>query len=283
MPTTETRDPDEIEREIRSTQREMSNTVDRLEEQMTPRNLLNGLLDKADENDIDARYVLDVARRNPIALGMIAFGGLWLVSDSDARMSSLKPGGKGRSDGEWEEDAHHRGYVQHMAGVEPRPEEDEAAYRRRRDCARASYLMIEQRHDEDEKSFRQRLDQATERMRERREQLAEKAREARTRTREGAGRITGKAKGAYYENPLLGGLAAALAGAIAGSTLPATRAEEERIGPMGAKALDEARNKAREKKDEAVEKADRKMHEGSGPDGHGRQEEQIRAEVFDTA
>jgi hypothetical protein len=282
MPTIDTRNPEEIEREIRATQREMSNTVDRLGEQMTPRNLLNGLLDKADQNDIDARYVLDVARRNPIALGMIAIGGLWLVSDSDARLSSLKPARKGRSDGEWD-DAYHHGYVQHMATVEPRADEDEALYRRRRDCARASYLMIEQRHDEDETSFRQRLDHATERMRERREHLAEKAHAAGSRTREGAGRMAGKAKGAYYENPLLGGLAAALAGAIAGTALPATRAEEERLGPMGAKALDEARNKAREKKDDLVEKADRKMSESSGADGHGRgQEERIRAQQFDT-
>lgn len=281
MPTTDTRNPEEIEREIRATQREMSDTVDRLEEQMTPRNLLDGLLDKADQNGIDARYVLDMARRNPIALGMIAIGGLWLVSDSDARLSSLKPSGKRRSGGEWE-DPYHQGYVQHMATVEPRPDEDEALYRRRRDCARASYLMIEQRHDEDEKSFRQRLDEATERMRERREHLAEKARAAGSRTREGAGRMAGKARGAYYENPLLGGLAAALAGAIAGSAFPATRAEEERLGPMGARALDEARNKAREKKDEAVEMADRRMSEGTGPDGRGDGREQGRVEELGT-
>ena len=65
------RDPAEIEREIRQTQAEMSRTVDRLGDQLTPRNLLNGLLDKADENGIDARYLVDGARRNPIALALI--------------------------------------------------------------------------------------------------------------------------------------------------------------------------------------------------------------------
>ena len=288
MPTTDTRDPAEIEREVRATQRRMSDTVDRLEAQMTPRNLFNGLLDKAEENDVDARYLLDVARRNPIALGMIAIGGLWLVSDSDARLSTFKPSGRRRSDGEWG-DPHHQGYVQHMATVEPRPDEEEAAYRRRRDCARASYLMIEQRHDEDEKSFRQRLDEATDRMRERREQMAERAREAGSRTREGARQMAGRARGAYYQNPLVGGLAAAFVGAIAGSAVPASRAEEEQLGPMGAKALDEARNKAREagehareKKDELIEKADRSMSEARGPDGRDGGQERSRAEELGT-
>lgn len=257
---TDNRSPDEIESEIRRTQHRMSDTVDRLGDQLTPRNLLNGLLDKADENGIDARYLIDGARRNPLALGMIAIGGIWLVSDSDARPGSLKPGGHGASgsDQGWDDD-HHQRYVAHMSSIEPRVEEDREAYRYRRDCARANFLLIEQGHEEDERSFRQRLDEATDRMRERRGSMAEKMHSAGDSTRRGASQLAGKAKSTYQQNPLLGGLAAAFVGAIAGSAVPVSRTEEEKIGEMSSHALDKAKDTARHKKDELVDKADRKM------------------------
>ena len=67
-----TQDPAEIERDIRRTQDEMSRTVDKIGNQLTARNVFNELLDKADENNVDARMLVDGARRNPIALGLIA-------------------------------------------------------------------------------------------------------------------------------------------------------------------------------------------------------------------
>jgi hypothetical protein len=261
---TETRDPAEIEAEIRRTQRNMSRTADRIGEQLTPRNMLDALLDKADENGVDARYVLDAARRNPLALGMMAIGGLWLVSDSDARAKTFTDkfgGGEPAPGDEWDH-AHHHGYVTHMATIEPRTDEDHEAYRRRRDCARASFLMIEQRHDEDESSFRKRLDDATDSLREQRDRVAQKARDFGGRTRRGAGRLTDKAERAYQDNPLIGGLAAAFAGAMAGAAFPATRFEEEQLGQYGADAIDTAREAARSKKDDLVDSADRKMNEG---------------------
>ncbi|WP_305095676.1 DUF3618 domain-containing protein [Croceibacterium aestuarii] len=284
---TDTRDPEEIESEIRRTQRDMSRTADRIGAQMTPRNIFDALLDKADENGIDARYVLDAARRNPIALGMIAAGGLWLVSDSDARAKTFtdKFGGEPAPGDEWDH-AHHLGYVEHMSSVEPREGENTDAYRRRRDCARASYLMIEQRHDEDESSFRKRLDDATDQMREQRDRVAEKARDMGRRTSDQASRLAGKAERAYRENPLIGGLVAAIAGAMAGAAFPATRTEEEYLGEYGADTLDAARDKAREgadkmreKKDEAVDKADRELRDAGRSDGADR----ARSRSYETA
>jgi len=264
----DTRNPAAIEREIRRTQAEMSRTADRIGEQMTPRNLFDALLDKADQSGIDARYVLDQARRNPIALGMIAIGGLWLVSDSDARAKNLtdKLGHESAPGDEWDH-AHDHGYVRHMAGIEPRADEEHDAYRRRRDCARASYLMIEQRHDEDESSFRKRLDEATDSLREQRDNVARKAREWSDGTRRSASRFSDRAGRFYEENPLIGGLAAAFAGAIAGAAFPATRLEEEYLGDTAESAIDTAREKATAKKSELVDKADAKLNEaGSSPD-----------------
>lgn len=268
----ETRDPAEIEREIRATQREMSRTADQIGDQFTPKNIFNALLDKADENGIDARYMLDGARRNPIALAMIALGGIWLVSDSDAKAPSLKlPGlgmGRSESDGDWQSPNFHREYVEHMSRCEPRSGEDDVAYRRRRDLARANYLMIEQGHDEDETSFRDRLNAATDTLREKRDSLLEGAkgmsRDMTRSARNTASDVSGKVDTLYRENPLVGGVIAALAGAIAGAALPATRIEEEQLGSIGAQALGAAKDKAYELGDAAREKKDALVDEARG-------------------
>ncbi|WP_133364963.1 DUF3618 domain-containing protein [Qipengyuania sediminis] len=279
-----TRDPAEIEREIRATQAEMSRTADQIGDQLTPRKLFNSLLDKADESGVDARYLLDGARRNPIALAMIALGGIWLVSESDAKASSLPklktPSfGKDRDSGSsYGGGSYHRDYVEHMSRYEPKEGEDELAYRRRRDLGRANYLMIEQRHDEDETSFRQRLDQATEKLRETRDSLLHSAQNLGSGARDSAGRLgrgtrdaasrfgTGTREAAsrlgtstqvfYSDNPLVGGAIAAVVGAIAGAAVPASRFEEEKIGSLGAQALDAAKEKARDLGDMAREKKD---------------------------
>ena len=72
-------DPAAIEQNIRRTQDEMSKTVDKLGNQLSAKNLFNAMLDKADENGVDAQYLVEGARRNPMALGLIAAGAIWLV------------------------------------------------------------------------------------------------------------------------------------------------------------------------------------------------------------
>lgn len=84
------RSPNEIESDIRATQDDMSRTVEQLGAELTGHNLFKSLLDKAGQTGIDARYLIDAAQRNPLALGMIAAGGLWLVSAADAKPSAWK-------------------------------------------------------------------------------------------------------------------------------------------------------------------------------------------------
>lgn len=267
---TDNRSPEEIERDIRATQNDMSRTVEQLEGELTGRNILNSLLDKADESGVDTRYLVDAARRNPLALGMIAIGGLWLVSDADARPSALKMSrngsdhGMGNDTGTWHPE--HRSYVDHMARCERQPGEDDQSYRRRRDDTRATYFMLEQGHDEDEHTFSKRLDDATNRLRERREKASERTRELGRQSRDRARQATSKAQDFYFDNPLIGGLAAAFAGAIAGSSIPSTRTEEAYVGGLGEQAIDTAKTKmkqtgdqARQKKDEMIDRADEKM------------------------
>ena len=254
-----TQDPAAIESEIRRTQDEMSRTVDRIGDQLTPRNVLNALLDKAESNDIDARKVLDVGRRNPLALAMIAGGAIWLVSDSDARLPKFRS----RSSRQGHPDPYHRDYVAHMGQIERRDGENDIAYQRRRDLARANYFMLERGHDEDEHRFRERLDQAAERFREKRHAWADRTRHAGSSVRDSGRAAADRAQRAYDSNPLIGGLLAAAAGAIFGTALPLTRTEEEQLSGVGETArekLGEQKDRlvstARERKDELIERVE---------------------------
>lgn len=269
-------DPAEIERDIRNTQEEMSRTVDAIGDQLTPRNLLNALLDKADSNDIDARALLDGARRNPLALAMIAGGAIWLVSDNDAKLPKFERN-KSAPDRSLEVDPHHRDYISHMERVEMRDGEEYASYQRRRDAARANFFMVERSHDDDDHSFRQRLDQAAESFRNRRHAWSDSTRHAGKAVvgggRDAVGSAVGKSHELYDGNPLIGGLVAAAAGAFLGSLLPESQAEQQALGSIGEKArtlasdqADQLMSAAREKKDELVSATEERVAPPSGSD-----------------
>ncbi len=279
--TTTQDDPAAIERDIRRTQDDMSRTVDKIGDQLTLRNIFNALLDKADENDVDARMVLDGARRNPIALGLIAAGTIWLVSDKDSKFPSL-PKGKSRDEDEFDlegRDIHHRDYVSHMSAVDWRDGEDAMAYQRRRDIARANFLMCERRPDEDDHSFRQRLDDLTEKFREKRRAWSDSTMQAGAVTRQTARTAVRKTEELYGSNPLVGGILAAAVGAAFGSAFPVSRQEQEKLGSIGEKARDMAgqtkeqiASQLHEKKDELIDKADEKLQ----PAGAGVQQQPMQ-------
>ena len=270
MNDTTTQDPAEIEREIRRTQDKMSHTVDKIGDQMSIKNLFNAMLDKADENGVDARTLLDGARRNPIALGLIAAGAIWLVSDKDSKLPSL-PSRSGKSNSDFDDlDVHHRDYVSHMSAVEQRSDEDIMAYQRRRDLARSNFFMVERDHDEDDSSFKKRLDAMTDAFREKRSAWADSSDRAQAATTQKARAAAGKAQELYSGNPLVGGILAAAVGAAFGSALPVTRQEQEKLGSLGEKARDVAgkqadkvTQQAREKKDGLLEKADAALQQST--------------------
>ena len=275
MTDTTTEDPAAIEREIRRTQDNMSRTVDKIGDQLSVKNLVNALLDKADENDVDARMLYDGARRNPIALGLIAAGAIWLVSDKDSKLPSIgdksgKPSDD-KFDGDY--DIHHRDYVSHMSAVEQRADEDAMGYQRRRNTARSNFFMVEREHEEDDSSFRQRLDSMTDTFRDKRRAWADGASQAQNATKEKAQAAAGKAQDLYAGNPLVGGILAAAVGAAFGSALPITRQEQDKLGGIGEKARDviddnkeQVTSQFREKKDELLDKADVALKPSTSPD-----------------
>ena len=269
MTDTMIEDPAAIERDIRRTQDDMSRTVDRIGEQLTVKNVFNALLDKADENNVDARMLIDGARRNPIALGLIAAGAIWLVSDKDSKLPSLPKDTKPKTLDLDDSDIHHRDYVSHMSAIQMRDGEDPIAYQRRRDLARSTFFMVERKHDEDDHSFRQRLDEMTDKFREKRRAWADSSADTANAAKQKTRMAADKAQDFYSGNPLVGGIVAAAVGAALGSALPVTRTEKEKLAPLGNKARDlvdehkeEVTSTLREKKDELLDRADQKLQSG---------------------
>jgi hypothetical protein len=288
--TRTTEDPAVIEQDIRRTQDEMSRTVDRIGDQLTIKNVFNALLDKADENNVDARMLVDGARRNPMALGLIAAGAIWLVSDKDSKFPTIRSG-KSRDSDELDldgHDVHHRDYVSHMSSVEMRDGEEFASYQRRRDLARANFFMVEPGHDEDEHSFRQRLNGMAEKFREKRRAWSDSSSRAGEVTRQKGQMAVSRAQDLYDSNPLVGGILAAAVGAALGSTVPISRQEQDKLGSIGAKARDVASeqkdqfaSQAREKKDQLLEKADQTLQQSGSQQsdrGPGFQSDQSQAQ-----
>lgn len=264
MTNTTHEDPATIEREIRRTQENMSSTVDRIGDQLSVKNVFNALLDKADENNVDARMLIDGARRNPIALGLIAAGAIWLVSDRDSKIPAI--GGKSPKPFDTSKshlDVSHHDYISHMSAIERRADEQDAEYQRRRDIARSNFFMVERQHEEDESSFRQRLDSISEKFRDKRRAWANSSHDLQDSAKHQAQAAAMKTQDLYSENPLIGGILAAAIGAAFGSALPVTRAEKENFGPISQKARDVVGQQAeqmgtivRDKKDELLDKAD---------------------------
>jgi ElaB/YqjD/DUF883 family membrane-anchored ribosome-binding protein len=206
-----------------------------------------------------------------MALGLIAAGAIWLVSDKDSKFPSIGSGkstGSG-SDGFDDHDIHHRDYVSYMSSVEMREGEDPVAYQQRRDIARANFLMCERQPGEDDHGFRQRLDSMTDSFRQKRRAWSDSSGRASDATREKARMAASKTQDFYNSNPLVGGILAAAVGAALGSGLPITRREQEQLGTVGEKARnlaseqkEQLTSKLQEKKDEALEKADQTLQQG---------------------
>jgi len=261
-------DPAEIEREIRRTQDDMSSTVDKIGDQLSIKNMFNALLDKADESDINARMIVDGARRNPVALGLIAAGAIWLLSDHDAKLPKMGlKSGKKRQDAAEDFDAEQHEYLTHMSAVQQQADEDFEAYNRRLDAARSTYFNTERAPDEDEGVFSKRLDTLTDKFRNKRHDWAVRSADGRDAAKLKAQAAIGKTQNLYAENPLVGGMLAAAIGAAFGAALPATRPEKDSLGALGKKArdavnvqMDRVTGQARDKKDELLTKADEMLN-----------------------
>lgn len=76
-------DPAAIERDIRHTQDEIGDTIGKLEDQLRPKQMARSLL--GDDGNALAQEALEIARRNPVPVAMIAVGLIWLLATARTR------------------------------------------------------------------------------------------------------------------------------------------------------------------------------------------------------
>lgn len=92
--TTKQADPAEVEREVRRTQDDIGETVEQLEERLTPEEVSRSVI--GDERTDVAKEVIEVARTNPIPVALIAIGVIWLASSRSGAIGRLTDRIRGR-------------------------------------------------------------------------------------------------------------------------------------------------------------------------------------------
>lgn len=121
-----------IEDDVRRTQDQIGDTVEKIEEKLNPHEITRSVI--GDENTDVAEEALAIARTNPIPVAMIAIGAIWLVATSPSpAIRRIREGiiGKGRSTGGMKL----RPRVAEPAPIGPPPPRGEAFDRRAAEAA----------------------------------------------------------------------------------------------------------------------------------------------------
>jgi len=84
MAADQSEDPAAIQKDVESTQDAMGETIQKLEDRLSPRKLAQSLF--SDESSDTAREAWEVVRRNPVPVAMMGVGAVWLFAASDAPM-----------------------------------------------------------------------------------------------------------------------------------------------------------------------------------------------------
>ena len=92
-----TNDADAIEQDVVRTQDEMGETLQKLEDQLTPKGIGQSVM--GDRGTDTARELLDIVKQNPVPVGLIAIGTIWLLATARSPMiDRLKSSVTSRSD-----------------------------------------------------------------------------------------------------------------------------------------------------------------------------------------
>lgn len=92
-----TNDADAIEQDVVRTQDEMGETLQKLEDQLTPKGIAQSVM--GDRGTDTARELLDIVKQNPVPVGLIAIGTIWLLATARSPMiDRLKSSVTSRSD-----------------------------------------------------------------------------------------------------------------------------------------------------------------------------------------
>lgn len=222
---------EDIEDEIERTRDEMAHTLDAIERRLSPKQLMDQVVDVMRDLATDQSRAMRIVRDNPFPLALIGVGLGWLaVAGSRRAMGETSRVGsyesmEGVSPG-WEAEAEGASGYGYAPGVES-PTYGPAA-----------------------QSARDAASQAGERAAGR---VSQWGRQARASVDTAAGRT----RDTYHDHPLTMGLVAALVGAAVGAILPRSRAEMDGLGRAGGELARQARQAGSELADKAGRVAER--------------------------
>lgn len=256
---------DDLTEKLEEKRKDLKDTVSTLEERLSPEDFIRRLSDSlSGEPQEFARNFGRQVREQPIPTLLTAVG-LTMLMTGDRR---------GHSNGH-DDDYDDYQRFERLESVDRRvrmePGEDQRSYARRMRDHQAYALDVERLDDEDENGFQRRIEEARDRAsgaaRRFRERMSEAGYSANRQTRRAAAKTQSAAEQAYRmaeENPIaLGAIGVAL-GALAGGSLPLTRAEEKQFGRHADNVLAKASEhvaSAAEAGKEAVETQRQKMAE----------------------
>jgi hypothetical protein len=210
----ENRSPDEIQRELDATRREMANTIRAIEEDLSTRQLMMRAVDYLKGGPLRfTENLTDACVRNPIPVALIG-AGLVMLSRADAR--------------------ERRGYVEYEGGETGEGLREKVS--RTRERARSAMAQTKEKAHE--------LKERAGAIKERASVVKERAHDLRVRSGERVRRSIDTAQRTWNENPMLVGIIAVAAGAALAATLPKTQREREVIGPRRDRLVGEAKRTA---------------------------------------
>lgn len=232
------KDPDQLEREIEAKRRNIGNTVDALEQRLSPGQLFDQVLGYVSGNG--GQFISNLGatvRANPVPTVLTSVGLLWMMSsqrhphyyDNAYRYQSSG------ADGEGHEGSHLR----------------ERAGQAREKVGQARDRIADAMH-----SANDRMHSAGDRLHGAGERIGDGAHRAADSMRHGAASVRSGFDDLMHEQPLAAGAIGIGIGALLAACLPTTRREDELMGAASDRATEQAKQKAREVADAGLSKAE---------------------------
>jgi hypothetical protein len=240
--SSETRDPEEIERDIAETRQAIDETVDELGQRLAPSQLVDDAKSYVKESAVRGVHGLRSRMSdNAVPLALIGGGIVWMMSSRRRDQYAY--------DDDYDQE---RGYQS--------------------DWESSSHGGMRERAGELASRTTDRAREMTGRFRDRGAELRGRARE---RAREGMSRARHGFDTMRTDQPLLLALAALAAGALIGGALPSTRREDELLGSVRDTAIGKAAEAGKEKVEQVKQAAERTVRETrEGQQGRGQQQRQ---------
>ena len=239
--TVQSKSPEQIEHEIRTTRREIDRTLDAIQTRLSPGQLLDQALGyvRAGGGEFAANFGRTVTQ-NPIPATLLGVGCLWLMC-SRTRADERRPaaGYAGNGDARPAQDRDWPGFLEAGEAAE----EIGAVARDSATAAAGTVMGYAEAAGDAARSYAQSAEETVQKYTDKAKQYADTARQQ-------SARVTETTKHVVQDYPLAVGAIGLAIGALAAALLPATQRENELVG----KAADEFKQATRTALGEQAEK-----------------------------